>query len=218
MKRLVLVASALLLLCAPAMQAFALDFNFNIAFTADNVIDFWSVEYDDSTEEDLTINNDGNWNDWRTASIYNVQTTGSELYSFIWEIENSGNPGSGNPGGFLASIHDNGGTDPVEFAQGGFDTSDSWLVSLDGSNWFAASEYGANSDGSTIWHGNNGGPVAGITDTAQWIWADTNFSDSPDHVYVRVDIGQQPVPEPGTMVLLGLGLLGMLGWKKRRSM
>lgn len=216
MKKLVLLVSILFLLCGPASQAMALDFNFDITFTADNVVNFWGVTYD-GFSQDLSANNDGNWGNWQTASTYQVTTDAdANLYSFIWEVTNIGAPGAGNPGGFLASITDYnlGVFDPVEFAQGSFDTSASWLVSLDGNDWTTATEYGENGDSSTIWGQVKGSPVAGISDTAQWIWWNTNFSQSPEKVFVRVDIGQ-PVPEPGTVLLLGLGLLGMLGIRKK---
>lgn len=228
MKKIILpIAVIIFLLGTATPQSNALDLSFNVVFTADNIVDSWLLTPEDSILYDSL--SDDNLSNWRIPSTWELDIGGYDRYSLIWKIQNSGDAAGNNPGGFLAEFIDNplgGDVDPLQFDNGSLLSSMTWLVSLDQSQWVSATEWGANNDPDTIWYKNmriddgtgnlvlDPGPVADISDEAQWIWWAENGAQSPETVYVRVDIGN-PVPEPGTFFLLGMGLAGMLTIRKK---
>jgi hypothetical protein len=88
-------------------------------------------------------------------------------------------------------------------------------------SWTQATEYAANDDKNSIWRlYNSGNPVPDMAGDAQWIWWELNSTDlnapwSNDTVYVRNTITTDPVPIPGALFLLGSGLIGLAGLRKK---
>ncbi len=180
-----------------------------VTYTADNVVGSW---YQNGGSP-ISLATGGNFDNWQIADMATV-ALGPGTYNLIWQVSNLPGSGSGNPAGFLAEIV--GAGDPV--------SSSSWWVSTDqgpfkdfgpGSvTWVAATEYGTNG-GANIWTGANGGPVAGISTAANWIWTrDNSGSAKPEPILVRVEL-KVGVPESGvTLSMLGIALLGIAGMRK----
>ncbi len=152
-----------------------------------------------------------NLSNWRTADRVSLDL-GPGTYWFAWSVENSGNNGPSNPAGFLAEILWDGYVNS---------SSSGWDVSTNNrSSWRAATEYGANG-GTNVWTNANGGnPIDGISTSANWLWSQYNSSNemfSSGWFRTSITIAEATaVPEPGTLALFGLGLLGA-GFARRRK-
>lgn len=171
---------------------------------------------------------------WTTASTFTLDLAPapSHSYQIIWQVVNDDpplyrNPAAFNPGGFLAQI-----TTPSPLFKGDWLSSSAWEVAFvpnlnqpgdfNSLSWVTATEYGANNNTGTIWDQVNGGPIAGISGSAQWIWTAANFADMgapglKDSVFIKTTMTDPPnsVPEPSTLLLISSGLISLVGLKKK---
>jgi hypothetical protein len=202
-------------------------------YTADNIIGGWFQNGGSPVPLSLGPND----STWWVSDTETIDLNIGETYQIIWQTHNDlPAPGPGNPGGFLAEI-----SPSVPLQVNSLLSSATWEVAhvvddlstptdFNSLTWVSATAYNTNNDPNGIWYQvgispkPSNSPVAGISGNAQWIWTAANFGDSgaPDNndsVFVKVTV--QPVPEPGTILLLGFGLLGLVGYgihrKKKNS-
>jgi hypothetical protein len=124
-----------------------------------------------------------------------------------WQVTATGNfgfaPYTGSAADFLEL------NNQLTLANANNNPSNGWV------NTFAG---GAN--GSGPW-----GSIAGIDSAAHWAWYNSNGSANPtqggfdhdEYLIFRISVGASEVPEPATLLLMGLGLLGLGAARKRRA-
>lgn len=223
------IASALVILLTLVWATTAFGLPVTLSYTADNeVVNAWLIH---GTDVEL-ITLGPNADNWRIADTYALgDLVAGDTYEIIWQTKNAEPPGlpagADNPGGFLGQVAFGDGTtlfssSSWEVALLGEELQTGGPVDFDSLGWVAATEYKTTSDPTTIWYKyNNQGPVGGIDENAYWIWWENNYGDVPppdsnDSIFIRTTFDAPvPTPEPGTMFLLGSGLIGLAAFRKR---
>jgi hypothetical protein len=178
----------------------------DINYTADNMVFLGSCT-DASCLTTTALPIGSNFADWTKADTTTLDLGVGEHW-FAWEVTNFNTGSASNPAGLLAEILWDSNSNL---------SSNAWEYSLDnGNTWDNAVQYGANSDSSTIWN-QIAGQIAGISGDAQWIYSPNALSFPDQHVVIKTGINIASVPEPATLGLMGLGLLGFGFARKKRS-
>lgn len=197
---------ALLAVFTLTLSAGAFAIPVTIDYTADNAVLQGYVCTDSTCTTADSVFADGseaNANDWTNADTAVLDLApGTYWIGFIARNFIEPPPGPGNPAGILAQI----------LWQGFSNVSSSaWDVTTDLASWTSATQWAQNGTG--VWGGNLLGE---ISSDAHWLWNNVNFSsDTLPNLGFRTSI--TVVPEPGTLGLLGLGLLGLVTTRRRRA-
>jgi hypothetical protein len=199
-----ILIAVLLLIVGSSGVAHAVTVDIN--YTADNMV-FLGTCTDASCLTTTALSTGPNFADWKKADTTTLDLGVGEHW-FAWEITNFGTGSTSNPAALLADII---------WDSNSTLSSSAWEYSLDnGNTWDNAVEYGANSDSSTIWN-QIAGQIAGISGDAQWIYSPNALTTPDQHVVIKTGVNITSVPEPATLGLMGLGLLGFGYARRKRS-
>jgi hypothetical protein len=202
-----------------------------VTYTADNVIE--AVVKDGGAP--TWYSPGANASNWKSADTLTLALDYGHTYDLIfrvcndttvyradgWRFSSTYPPGNSNPAAFLAEIKGTV-TGPTltstawEYAidtgvvPGNFDTDLTWY-STTAWAWQGTSSYNG---GSNIWTSSKGGPISGISTSAQWIWGPHNGLDlgtytAENYLWIRTSI-TTPIPEPATLIVWSL--LGGASW------
>ncbi len=174
----------------------------NVSMTADNTVsggvcaDSSCTSIVSNWSDFGTMSNSTNWKSSDSVTFNLAPGT----YSFAWLVENAGRNSSGNPAALLAEYSVDGSV---------VSSSSDWELFDNTTGAFIASatEYGANGQSGVIWTNANGGPIAGISASANWIYSANNFADADRSVWLRttVDVPSTNVSAPSMLALFALG-------------
>lgn len=212
-----------------AVQANAIPFEVDI--TVDNS---YALYYGTETQATTFVGSD---NSWYTAESYTFDlptsnyiyvvtqsdlavaqgflaqftnlTNNERFYSHDsqWQVTATGNYGFAPYSGSAADFVEL--NNQLALANAGNNPSNGWVATAAG-----------NANGSSPW-----GYVGGIDSAAHWAWYNSNGSIDPtqggfdhdEYLIFRISVGASEVPEPATLLLMALGLLGLGAARKRHA-
>jgi MSHA biogenesis protein MshQ len=169
--------------------------------------------------------------DWTTAYNFTTNLEAGQTY-YLHVVANNwygqSNMGGGNPDAFLGSFSLSGLTHAFSNGLQTLNTDTvNWRVDPHAfqalnniTDWVAPTGtpdvWANNSDTNSIWYQNHGGPIAGVSPSADWIWS---HNDPGGEALFSTTISAVAVPEPTTwgLMIIGFGGIGAVIRHRRRQ-